>query len=680
MVCTCCWGYAQEVCGNDIDDDGNGLIDCYDPACYGSTPPPDIRLFNMDFYCDLDTNYQLQALPYNGYFTGPGVSGGYYNPSHAGVGPHTVTYTVVQGACTYTKDTILTTIGFPIADAGPDKTVCINTPVQLGTDSVPGAMYFWIWPTNLNSFQLAQPTGIYDSVGTYTYIMYVVVHGCHTTDTVSVTSTTVGNANAHLDWETCVTDTLIQFGNGTPSGGIWRGYGVVDSVLGKFSPSAVGVGAHPVTYNTWQVCPATDTLIVKVLGLADADITADTTICAGQQVQLEATGGYMFFWEPTTYLNDAGVYVGNPISSTPVSITYTVTVMNDTTCPGMDSVRITVLPPPIAGFSVDTVCVGTASTITDLASPNGLSYTWHFGDGSIAHDTANSHMYSHGGSYLVTQIVQVGNCSDTATAWAAVDHQPVADFTVDDACEGIQTFINDLSQAQGPADYTWHMGDGNTVNDSIGSYLYNNPGSYEVMQVINLGKCVDTATKYVLISDAPLADFDYTLVDSQTVAFNNNTQGGTSWDWLFGDGNGSNTQNPNHHYNNTGNYNVWLVAVNNSGCTDSALQVITIPSPIDTALPEAIKDALFIPNAFSPNGDGNNDVWKVFTNANINYFALTIYNRWGEKVYESNNQSQGWDGTYKGQLQTPQSYVFILGVVLQTGERRAYKGSLLLMK
>jgi gliding motility-associated-like protein len=224
------------------------------------------------------------------------------------------------------------------------------------------------------------------------------------------------------------------------------------------------------------------------------------------------------------------------------------------------------------------------------------------------------------------------------------------------------------------------MGDGNTVNDTMGSYLYNSAGSYEVMQVINLGKCVDTATKYVLISDALLADFDYTMVDSQTVAFNNTTQGGDSWNWLFGDGNGSNTQNPNHHYNHGGSYNVWLVAVNNSGCSDSALQVIVIPNPIDTTVPSAIKDAIFIPNAFSPNGDGYNDIWQVFTNADINYFALTIYNRWGEKVYESNNQKQGWDGTYKGELQAPQSFVYMLTVVLQSGERRAFKGSMLLMK
>lgn len=674
MISTCLLSYAQEICGNGIDDDGNGLIDCYDPACYGSNPPPDIRFFTDDYYCNIDTSWQLQALPSNGYFSGDGVSGGYYNPYNAGVGVHTLTYTVVQGACTYTKDTTLTTVAFPIANAGPDKTVCVNTPVQLGTDSVPGAIYFWIWPTNLNSFQLAQPTGIYDSAGTYTYIMYVVEQGCHTTDTVSVYATTSGNANAQLDWMACTLDTVVQF-HGTPSGGIWRGYGVVDSVLGYYSPSQVGVGTYTVTYNTQNPCPATDTMLITVLGLANISLTADTTICIGEPIQLNVTGGDYITWEPPLYLDDP--MSANPVSTTTIDITYAVTVLNDSTCPNTDSMHITVLQPPVAGFTITSTCEGSASIVTDQTQPTGLNYNWQMGNGNTINDTLSSYTYANGGTYQVIQIVDNGACADTAYQQVNIDHKPIADFTVNNACEGVQTFINDLSQAQG-GDYTWHMGDGTTVNDTIDSYLYNNAGNYEVMQVINLGACTDTAVQYVLISDAPLADFDYSFVDSQTVAFNNTSQGGNSWEWLYGDGSGSNSLNPQHHYNEPGSYNVWLVAVNNAGCRDSATQLIVIPNQPDTA--SLIKDAIYIPNAFSPNGDGNNDVWQVYTNASLTYFSLNIYNRWGEKVYESNDNGTGWDGRYKAQLQNPQSFVYTLSVVLQHGERRAFKGSVLLVK
>lgn len=636
----------------------------------------DLWLYLADEYCYLDTALLLQALPPGGLFTGDGVGGGYFNPYYAGVGPHVVTYTYTQGTCTYTKDTIITVHDFPIADAGPDKTVCINTPVQLGTDSVPGAIYFWIWPDHLNSFQLAQPTGIYDSVGTYTYIMYVVTYGCHTTDTVSVYATTTGNANAHLDWEACTLDTLIQF-HGTPSGGIWRGYGVVDSVLGYFSPSQVGVGVFSVTYNTQQVCPATDTMLITVLGLADLAITADTTVCIGEPVQLQATGGLYYSWEPPLYLDDP--MSANPVSTTTIDMTYSVTAINDSTCPNTDSVHIRILPKPTAGFTITAACEGSESAITDLTqAQDSLIYTWHMGNGTTLYDTISSYTYNNGGTYQVLQIIDNGACADTAYQQVIIGYHPNADFTVDNACEGVEALINDLTQPQQGLNYSWSMGDGNTVNDTLNSYLYTNAGNYEIVQVVNLGACTDTAVQYVLISEVPLADFNYSYVDNQTVAFNNTSQGGNSWEWIYGDGNGSNQQNPQHHYNNAGSYNVWLVAVNNAGCSDSATQVVIIPDKPDTA--SLIKDAIYIPSAFSPNGDGNNDVWHVYTNAAIQYFSLHIYNRWGEKVYETNNANTGWNGRYKGEQQNPQSFVYMLNVVLQSGERKAFKGSLLLMK
>lgn len=666
--------YAQEICGNGLDDDGNGLIDCYDPACY--IPPGVFKIYNDDEYCEIDTPILLQALPAGGVFTGNGVSGNYFNPIHAGAGQHTLTYTVTQGSCTYVIDTTVTVYAFAIADAGNDTTVCLGQSVRLGMDSIPTATYLWIPFTDLNNMTAAQPIATHNSIGIYTYIMYIFRNGCYATDTINVTVSTNSYANAGNDWFACTLDTLVQF-HPSPSGGVWHGEGIVDSLQGYYSPSQVGVGTFTLTYTTQQVCPATDTMLITVLGLADVGITADTSICIGQQVQIEATGGYIFNWQPALYLNDASI--GNPIASPLSDITYAVTVLNDTSCPNTDSVHITVFSPPSAGFSIDTVCVGTANTITDLATPqDSIGYTWIMGDGNTISNTLTNYTYANGGIYPIIQIVQRGVCADTAYKTAIVDFQPIADFTIDNACEGVATFINDLSQAQGPVDYTWNMGDGNTVNDTMGSYLYNNAGNYEVMQVINLGACVDTAVKYVLISDAPLADFDYSLVDSQTVSFNNTSQGSASWQWLFGDSNGSNSQNPNHHYNHAGDYHVWLVAVSDAGCNDSTMQVIVMPNPSDT-LP-AVKDAIFIPNAFSPNGDGNNDIWQVFANASINYFNLNIYNRWGEKVYESNNQATGWDGRYKGELQSPQTYVYMLTLVLQSGERRTFKGGLLLMK
>jgi gliding motility-associated-like protein len=88
---------------------------------------------------------------------------------------------------------------------------------------------------------------------------------------------------------------------------------------------------------------------------------------------------------------------------------------------------------------------------------------------------------------------------------------------------------------------------------------------------------------------------------------------------------------------------------------------------------------IFIPNSFSPNGDGNNDVFQIFGEG-IKFFELKIFNRWGEKIYESNNHLQGWDGTYKGKPQEPQVLVYLIDVVYLDDYTDHKMGSLTIIK
>jgi gliding motility-associated-like protein len=88
---------------------------------------------------------------------------------------------------------------------------------------------------------------------------------------------------------------------------------------------------------------------------------------------------------------------------------------------------------------------------------------------------------------------------------------------------------------------------------------------------------------------------------------------------------------------------------------------------------------VFFPNAFTPNGDGNNDIYYSY-GGSIKYITLTIFNRWGEKVFDSNNQFVGWDGNYKGKPQPPGVYVYLAKVVLLNDEERNFTGSLTLIR
>jgi gliding motility-associated-like protein len=89
---------------------------------------------------------------------------------------------------------------------------------------------------------------------------------------------------------------------------------------------------------------------------------------------------------------------------------------------------------------------------------------------------------------------------------------------------------------------------------------------------------------------------------------------------------------------------------------------------------------LFIPNAFTPNTDGNNDDFSIFWRCPFQQFNVKIFNRWGEKVFESNDQNFKWDGTYKGALQNPAVFVYLISAVIPNGRQWQYKGSVTLIR
>jgi gliding motility-associated-like protein len=90
-------------------------------------------------------------------------------------------------------------------------------------------------------------------------------------------------------------------------------------------------------------------------------------------------------------------------------------------------------------------------------------------------------------------------------------------------------------------------------------------------------------------------------------------------------------------------------------------------------------EPFFVPNSFSPNGDGNNDVFQIY-GVGIKTIDLKIFNRWGELVYESNNQFDGWDGTYKGALQQPGVYVYNVYVTYLNDKKEQKVGSITILR
>lgn len=218
------------------------------------------------------------------------------------------------------------------------------------------------------------------------------------------------------------------------------------------------------------------------------------------------------------------------------------------------------------------------------------------------------------------------------------------------------SFVNNSSGSN--LGFNWYFGDPTTLADTSHatspSYVYPGTGSYSVTLVAyvsNKPLCNDTVTTTVSISDLFKSSFSYTPqpCSDNVVEFTSNVQSppGTqpTWSWNFGDGKTSTEQNPTHSYAGGGNFIITLVTSvpNSVGCYDTlSAQTINV-----SANPE-----IYIPNTFTPNGDGFNDVFRVRGPA-FSVFYFAVYNRWGQLVFETTDVLKGWDGTFNGKPSDP---------------------------
>ena len=239
---------------------------------------------------------------------------------------------------------------------------------------------------------------------------------------------------------------------------------------------------------------------------------------------------------------------------------------------------------------------------------------------------------------------------------------PVTDFEFAGLCLEDGTQFTDLSSVNNSTivDWEWDFGDGTQSQDQNPEYFYNSSGGYVVTFVTQSAQgCVDTLQQSVSVNPSPVAAFTMSplIVELfENVEFTDKSTNPVAWDWDFGDASGASAvQNPTYAYSDTGLFVTTLIIENQYGCPDTATgELIVVMTPI-------------VPGGFSPDGNGNNDKLYVLGGP---YTSLDfkIYNNWGELIFQSRNQSEGWDGTRDGIDQPIGVYVFTLDAVRLDGE------------
>jgi len=319
-----------------------------------------------------------------------------------------------------------------------------------------------------------------------------------------------------------------------------------------------------------------------------------------------------------------------------------------------------------------------------------ILHRWDFSDpaGSPATSTSINpfHDFSDSGNFVIRLVVDNGGCTDTAYNTVRIEPPfPTPDFIVDrdSGCPPLTvTFTNKSVNADR---YIWFFGDGERSDLQNPTHTYKYSGYYDVI-LIGKGPGGEGKTEkkfFIKVLNAPFTYFNVTpsilFLPNATIITRNLTTGAISYNWnVFynptGNKVGTSTKsNPYFNVNDTGYYDVQLISMSNQGCFDTLM----LQKPIYVN-PKGI---LFVPSAFTPTNDDKNEIFKPdVSNVQKKYYYFSIYNRWGERLFETNDPSQGWDGTKNGELCPIGVYVFKVKAKFLNGDDVSSDGVITLLR
>jgi gliding motility-associated-like protein len=326
----------------------------------------------------------------------------------------------------------------------------------------------------------------------------------------------------------------------------------------------------------------------------------------------------------------------------------------------------------------------TSDKLTSIPNFGPRSFAWVWGDGTrndtiAAFSPPLTHTFPGPGTYNVRLILIDTNFCNTGDSAALINFSVIdnvrAGFRVDDLC--VPDTVNVTDTSLGAVTYLWVSSDGQTSTGNTPGFLYSTPGVYTIKQyVFNSNTCnlVDSTERTFTASALPVPGFIYNPNPSQentpTRFVSTASSDVVRWLWDFGDGATSTQRDPIHQYirPNPGNI-VCQTVFNEAGCVDS------VCIPVESII-NIINE---LPSAFSPNGDGVNDLFFV-RGFGISKLTLRVFNRQGLMVFESASQSVGWDGKYKGIPQPMDAYAWTLDLEYFNGEKVRKKGDLTLLR
>ncbi|MEJ6695683.1 MAG: gliding motility-associated C-terminal domain-containing protein [Chitinophagales bacterium] len=615
--------------------------------------------------CPAEAPFSLAGNPLGGVWTGAGVIDsilGIFDPGFNGGNNFNTYLTYTLNGCgdsiqIYGRNTV---IGYsPLGSfCNYDSDLTLN---YSNTQRSPGG---GAWSGNGITNPNANGTFSPSIAGTGNHYLYYLANTC-----LDSTLVTLFPDPMLSDTSICLEHSAFDLEAMVP-GGFWNGDGIVNPIAGTFLPVIAGVGVHSISYLTPDSCIyymdiRVDSLpAVNLTGLPELWCFADTNFL----LVANPLGGVWSGASSDSILNP--IVVGSGVHT----INYTIgsgecAINNSKSIQVLDTLKITV------SYSDTSVCQGEYLRISaEALGGDFLNYSFDW-DNNLGGSSEIVFQVDSNNTYTVTLN---DGCSDEVSASIIVNVYPSFELQFDSSdavCYGEQGWLKVIPNPPGLYAIEWNQ-DSALSLDSI-------PGIagrfYDVHVIDQNTGCVQSNSIQIPSFGQIIADFLSSpndrcldLLDPEFY-FIDQSIGGDSGAWSFGDGTGNSYTpfaNLYHEYQDTGTFEVVLQIVNGGGCIDQqVLRVCVKP-----------KTLVIAPTAFSPNNDGINDVFFL-RSIGANAAKLSIFNRWGEMVFQSSDLEQAWDGSFLGSIQEVGTYTWHLSYFsVENKKEELEKGSFQLIR
>lgn len=546
----------------------------------------------------------------------------------------------------------------------------------------PDFVFEWTPPGSLNDPSIIDPILTVSGQQTLTLSVYPIGHPlCVETDDITVMISAIPDPGVDASISVCASgapiDLLPLLGPTANQTGIW-----VDP-----NGNAITMPYDPVTMPTGDY-----KYIVDVSGCKDSaivtvnEILTEITSIAGTDISCNGLADGEIDFTGTNF-SEYTINGGTSIpSGSPVSISglgagsYTIEVMSADGC--SDSETITISEPTALTMGINTTdatCFGLCDGEVEVL-PNGgtqpYNYVWNQG---VAGNQGGNAAGICAGTYTV-DVVDARGCTISGT-YTVTEPADIAPGVLPDTVSGCFPHQVDFVNTTGSPDILTtevDFGDGTIITVpglNPFEHVYDLPGLYTVsVTVTTVNGCIYTEVydDLILVHSAPNANFfvnpnSVSSLEPTVNLYNQSSSDVVAWQWEIGDAITSQTASTENVLDVTfpldvpGVYPVTLTVTNQFGCIDSITREVTIVNDV----------ILYAPNAFTPDDDEFNQAWEFYiTGIDIYDFSLRIFNRWGELIWESNDPSVSWDGTYNGKIVQDGMYNWVMECADSQNDKR----------